>query len=82
MSMLTIRNLDPALKERLRVQAARHGRSMEAEARAILADAVASPPLPARNLYERIRARFTPLGGANDLVLPPRLLDRAPPSFG
>jgi hypothetical protein len=82
MSMLTIRNLDPALKERLRVQAARHGRSMEAEARAILADAVASPPLPARNLYERIRARFAPLGGADDLVLPPRLPDRAPPSFG
>ena len=81
MSMFTIRNLDPALKERLRVQAARHGRSMEAEARAILADAVASPPPPG-NLYERIRARFAPLGGADDLVLPPRLPDRAPPSFG
>lgn len=82
MSILTIRNLDPALKGRLRVQAARHGRSMEAEVRAILADAVASPPPPARNLYERIRVRFTPLGGADDLVLPPRLPDRAPPSFG
>ncbi len=81
MSMLTIRNLDPALKERLRVQAAHHGRSMEAEVRAILAEAVASPPAPTGNLYERIHARFAPLGGVDDLVLPPRLPDRAPPGF-
>ena len=33
MAMLTIRNLEPALKERLRVRAAQHARSMEAEAR-------------------------------------------------
>ena len=33
---LTIRNLDEAVKQKLRVQAAQHGRSMEAEARAIL----------------------------------------------
>lgn len=32
---LTIRQLDPALKERLRVRAARNGRSMEAEARSM-----------------------------------------------
>ena len=30
MATLTIRNLDPAIKERLRVKAARNGRSMEA----------------------------------------------------
>ena len=40
---LRIRNLDDRVKERLRVRAARHGRSMEAEVRAILADAVAAP---------------------------------------
>jgi len=34
---LTVRNLDEAVKQRLRLQAARHGRSMEAEARDILA---------------------------------------------
>jgi len=34
--ILTVRNLDPEVKARLRQQAARHGRSMEAEARAIL----------------------------------------------
>jgi len=31
MTTLTIRNVDGALKERLRVRAARNGRSMEAE---------------------------------------------------
>jgi plasmid stability protein len=36
MSSITIRNLDPGVKERLRVRAAQHGRSMEAEARRIL----------------------------------------------
>ena len=36
MSSITIRNLDPAVKERLRVRAAQHGHSMEAEARNIL----------------------------------------------
>jgi plasmid stability protein len=33
---ITIRNLDDALKSRLRIQAAVHGRSMEDEARDIL----------------------------------------------
>ena len=36
MSMLTVRDLDPEVKEKLRRRAARHGRSMEAEARAVL----------------------------------------------
>ena len=40
MSTLTIRNVEPAVKEQLRVRAARNGRSMEAELRAILAEAV------------------------------------------
>jgi len=34
---LTVRNLDETVKQKLRQQAARHGRSMEAEARDILA---------------------------------------------
>jgi plasmid stability protein len=80
MSMLTIRNLDPALKERLRVRAARHRRSMEAEARAILADAVGREAPRAANLAEAIRRRFAPLGGL-DLDLPPRPAAREPPRF-
>lgn len=80
MSSITIRNLDPAVKERLRVRAAEHGHSMEAEARRILQTALKGPGrAPARNLYERIRARFAPLGGADDLEIPPRLPDRDPP---
>jgi antitoxin FitA len=43
MSALSIRNLDDRVKERLRVRAARHGRSMEAEVRSILTEAVAEP---------------------------------------
>ena len=40
MASLTIRNLDPAVKDRLRVRAAERGRSMEEEARLILRRAV------------------------------------------
>ena len=79
---LTIRNVDAALKERLRVRAAQHGQSMEAELRQILQSALtepASPPEP--NLYERIRARFAPFGGVDDLEVPPRELARDPPRF-
>lgn len=39
MAVLTIRNLSDEVRERLRRRAARAGRSMEAEARAILTDA-------------------------------------------
>jgi antitoxin FitA len=82
MSSITIRNLDPAIKERLRVRAAEHGQSMEAEVRAILQTTLKAPERPpARNLYERIRARFEPFGGVDDLVLPPREMDRDPPRF-
>jgi antitoxin FitA len=82
MSSITIRNIDPAIKERLRVRAAEHGHSMEAEVRRILQTTLKGPPRgPAPNLYERIRARFAPLGGADDLELPPRLPDRDPPRF-
>ena len=42
MATLTIRNVDAAVKARLRVRAARHGHSMEAEARTILSEAVAA----------------------------------------
>jgi plasmid stability protein len=81
MATLTIRNLDQAVKERLRIRAAEHGRSMEAEARRILQMALGdSPRAPERNLYERIHARFAALGGV-DLELPPRTPVREPPRF-
>jgi plasmid stability protein len=81
MSSITIRNLDPAIKERLRVRAAEHGHSMEAEVRLILQATFLGPERPSvHNLYERIHARFAPLDGA-DLELPPREPARDPPSF-
>jgi plasmid stability protein len=80
MDSITIRNLEPGLKERLRVRAARHGHSMEAEARRILATALRSSDRKAASLYERIRARVEPVGGI-DLDLPPRSASREPPRF-
>ena len=80
MATLTIRNLDAALKERLRVRAAQHGHSMEAEVREILQQTLKEPQLPAVDLYRRIRGRFAPLGGV-DLDLPPRELAGEPPRF-
>jgi antitoxin FitA len=75
----TSSRLDPAIKARLRIRAAEHGRSMEAEARRILQMALGeSGRPPVRNLYERIQARFAPLGGV-DLELPPREPAREPP---
>lgn len=41
MAQLVVRRLDDAVKERLRARAKKHGRSLEAEARAILEDAAA-----------------------------------------
>ena len=43
MAVMTIRNLDDEVRDKLRVRAAQHGRSMEAEVRAILTAAVESP---------------------------------------
>ena len=81
MASLTIRNLDPALKERLRVRAAHQGRSMEAEARAILETALAGAGRRSeRSLFERIHGRFAALGGV-ELELPPRDTGRPPPEF-
>jgi plasmid stability protein len=78
---LTIRNVDAAVKERLRVRAARHGRSMEAEVRSILSAVVAADrDQPEPNLAEAISRRFAPLGGV-DLELPPAEFVGEPPSF-
>jgi plasmid stability protein len=80
MATLTIRNLDAAVKERLRVRAAQHGHSMEAEVREILQQTLKEQERPEVDLYQRIRSRFAPLGGV-DLDLPPRELAREPPRF-
>jgi plasmid stability protein len=80
MATLTIRKLDDTLKARLRMRAARHGRSMEMEAREILREGLIAKSHPQINLAESIRRRLAPLGGV-DLVTPPREAMREPPDF-
>ncbi|HET9898446.1 MAG TPA: Arc family DNA-binding protein [Streptosporangiaceae bacterium] len=67
---VSIRGLDDRVKERIRLRAARHGRSMEAEMRAILTDAV-SEPGEDRGLFGALLERFGTLGGV-ELEIPAR----------
>jgi antitoxin FitA len=76
MVTLTIRNLDSQVEESLRVRATRNGRSVEAEARAILSETVASPPRETINLAEAIRRRFAPLGGVELEPHPPVVIEQ------
>ena len=77
---LSIRDLDPSVTERLRVRAAQNGRSMEAELRALIADAVETVSPPPLDLADAIRRRFAPLGGV-ELNLSLRQPVREPPTF-
>jgi antitoxin FitA len=56
---VVIRNLDPGVKQKLQLRAARHQRSMEAEIRAILADAVRRPDSPPAGLTPAQRAQHS-----------------------
>jgi len=80
MASITIRDLDDAVKARLKVRAARHSRSMEDEVREILRMAVAAPDRTPVNLAEAIRRRFAPIGGV-DLPVAPREPMRKPIVF-
>lgn len=80
MASITIRKLDDAVKSRLRIRAATHGRSMEDEAREILKQAVAQEDPPAADLAKRIRRHIEPLGGV-DLDIPARQPLRRPPNL-
>ena len=71
MTTLTIRNLEPGIKDKLRQTAAAHGRSMEEEVRSILRQ-VLSQPVATPGLGSRIHARFAALGGASELQFPNR----------
>jgi len=77
MASMTIRNIDEQMKARLRVQAAKHGRSMEDEARDILRTALSTGSSRAATLVESIRSRVEPLGGV-ELQIAPREPMREP----
>jgi plasmid stability protein len=81
MAAITIRNIDDALKSRLRIRAAAHGRSMEDEARDSLRAALSVEAPAASDLGQAIRARFAGLGGV-DLAPPSREPIREPTDFG
>lgn len=69
MADISIRNLDDGVRERLRVRAAEHGRSMEAEIRAILEEAVRARP--GEGLVGGLIAAAASSGGV-DLEVPAR----------
>lgn len=80
MASITIRNIDEALKARLRVRAAERGRSMEEEARTILRHSLLGEEEPATNLADLAGELFG-LEHGIDLDLPERGPAPEPPSF-
>jgi plasmid stability protein len=77
---VTVRGLTPELKARLRVRAAHNGRSMEAEARAILEASLSAPDDETTDLGAFARGLIAPIGGI-DLALPSRGPQRHPPEL-
>lgn len=72
MATLLIRNLDDSVRDGLRVRAAERGRSMEEEARLILADALErseddpdAQPGSGAALWARLRSVFADVGGVD-----------------
>lgn len=69
---LTIRNLDAAVKQKLRVRAALHGRSMEAEARAILSHDVLSadarPPAGTPGKFDHVAGIWKGRMSTNEIM--------------
>jgi plasmid stability protein len=79
MAAVTIRGLDDEVRQRLRVRAARHGRSMEAEMRAILTDAVGGSKT-SEGLFTALLDRFGDIGGV-EVELPRRTSAARAPDF-
>jgi plasmid stability protein len=66
MATLTVRNLPDKVHAALRVKAAKNGRSIEAEVRAILAEsavAEARPPVDLNKVFARVRAQIRKANG-------------------
>lgn len=62
MAQFVVRNIEPAVKARLKRRAARNGRSMEEEVRDILRDAVKEPENMASGLGSEIASLFAKAG--------------------
>lgn len=70
MAAISIRDLEDRVRDRLRIRAAANGRSMEAEARAILTEAV-SEPGESQGLLAGLLEGMRVVGGV-ELELPER----------
>lgn len=79
MSSLTIRNVDDATKQRLRLRAARHGVSMEEEVRRLLKEALRPAQAPS-GLGGRLRNRFAGLA-TEEFTVPKRHAPRSAPQW-
>jgi len=71
MASITIRNMDPEVKARLRVRAAQHNRSMEEEVRVILRDVTFGSGKKNASFLDVVREAVEPYGGF-ELELPLR----------
>ena len=67
MAQITVRNIEEAVKAKLKRRADLHGRSMEAEVREILSNAAREENKPPTGLGSRIAARFSKTGLTQDL---------------
>lgn len=67
MVSIIVRGLDASVKSQLAAQAAKNGRSMEAEARRILTEGVSRP-----NIGIALMDAAKAVGGIEDLPVPPR----------
>jgi plasmid stability protein len=76
-AQLVVRDLESDIKARLKKRAARHGRSLEAEVRDILRDAVKDDDAPGGGLGTRAASRFAELHLKEDELseLPRRTLE-------
>lgn len=89
MASITLHNLDDGVVAALRARAAKHGRTVQQEACAVLSDAVeveeAPPELPPGGLATAFREHFRDyweeFGGDVELPIPPREPAREPPTF-
>jgi hypothetical protein len=59
MAQVLIRDVDPEVVEKLKVRARRNQRSLEAELRVILKEAVQEPGFAMRDEVQRVRALFS-----------------------
>ncbi|NKB60702.1 MAG: hypothetical protein GKR95_00685 [Gammaproteobacteria bacterium] len=69
---ITVREVNPEVKEFYRIKGAKNGRSMEAEIRAVLTWYSKQNSRKPRDVARKIHQAFKEIGGADDLVIPKR----------